>query len=167
MKSKLITSCQLLEEAGIATEQRTAIPVAYRHLFITSVLEFVPAHKLKDLLVANEVDVTLREVTSWLQASRVWLGLPSAGRGKPSAELREAIQLWREANGNPTIEEIDAGWVPDRTLERDQLHEGKVAPDYSRTFKEVRSQVACLYAAIDDDEAKRLLDFYLRQIRGR
>ncbi len=112
MKPELLKSRDLLESAGLAMNPGTGFPLAHRHLLITSVLEFVSSPAFAKYLHENGHEVSSKTASNWQQATREWLGLPLAGRGKPSAEYRKTVQEWRQSNGNPTLDEIDAGWVP-------------------------------------------------------
>jgi hypothetical protein len=157
-----ITSRELLAMAGIATEEKASIPPEHRHLLITSVLKFVPALKLREVLGANGV-VSSRDVLAWQQATREWLGLPPAGRGKTSADYRQAIQAWLQTNGNPTLEEIDAGWLPAHRREEKSLPSPILSSRYQKMLEEFRRQVARLTAAKDDDEVRLLLAHYINR----
>ena len=119
MEPELLKSRDLLESAGVTTNPKIGVPLQHRHLLITSVLEFVSSSDMANFLRENGHDVSNKTVSNWQQSTREWLGLPSAGRGKPSVENRRMVVEWRQANGNPTPEEIDAGWIPAHRRRRD------------------------------------------------
>jgi len=167
MNQKNITSRELLSAVGIGENQdrtrRESLPPEYRHLLISSVLECISAPNLKQFLNDQGVKVSTRIVLSWLAETREWLGLPPASPGKPSAQYQRAIQEWRAANGNPSWEEIDSGWVPAHHREQDYAAK-QLSPSSQRTIEEFRRQADLLDRAENDDEVKRLLTQLLEAI---
>lgn len=157
MESKLITSRELLAAAGISSEPGDKIPREHRHLLITCVLESVPGHKLREILSNNGFEVSIRDISTWLHATREWLGLPPAGRGKPSAEYRKTIEKWRYANGNPTLEAIDAGWVPIRRSPRKGHPNPNLSLAVNKRIEEFLQMLTSLDEAENDEEVEQLL----------
>jgi hypothetical protein len=157
----LITSQELLAEVGISIEDKPAIPTCYRHLLITSVITLVSAEKLKTVINNHGDQVSLREVFAWQKATRSWLGLPVAGRGKPTDEYRKKVKKWLQENGAPTLEDIDAGWVPVHRRANDTVKTPKLSANHQKIIEELRMQMKALNAAKDDDEVKQLLAKYL------
>lgn len=158
-----ITSRELLAEVGVSIEDKPEIPPCYRPLLITSVITFVSAKKFQKALNNRGDEVSLRDVLEWQRATRKWLGLPEAGRGKPSDEYLCEVKKWLQANGNPTLEEIDAGWVPAHRREDHALQ----LPKFSQRCKEIVRrfpvELATLKAARNDVEIRLLLSLYLNQ----
>lgn len=165
MKPKLITSRELLAAAGISNEPGTKIPREHRHLLITSVLEPVAAHKLREILVNHGYEVSLRDISTWLQATREWLGLPSAGRGKPSMEYRKTVEKWRYANGNPTLEEIDAGWVPIRRSPRKGHPNPNLSLAVNKRIEDFLQMLTSFDEAENDEEVKQRLAGLLDELK--
>lgn len=116
----------------------TGFPLAHRHLLIASILEFVSSPAFAKYLHENGHEVSSKTASNWQQAMREWLGLPSAGRGKLSAEYRNTVKKWRQANGNPTLDEIDGGWVPAHRRRRD------LSPAVKEHIEEFRQILASL-----------------------
>jgi hypothetical protein len=162
MKSS-ITSRELLTEVGASTEEEPEFPPCYRHLLITSVITFVSARKFQQALNKRGDDVSLRDVLEWQRAMREWLGLPEAGRGKPSDEYRNEVRTWLHENGNPTPEQIDAGWVPAHRRDNKAWQLPKLSPKYQQMMDEHRVQVAKLNATTDDDEVRFLMSRFLNR----
>ena len=158
-----ITSRELLAQVGASAEEEPEFPPCYRHLLITSVITFVSAKKLRKALNDQGYDVSLRDVLEWQRAMREWLGLPEAGRGKPSDEYRNEVKKWLRENGSPSLEEIDAGWIP---AHRREIYAGqlpKLSPKYQKIMDEHRVQVAKLKATTDDEEVRFLISRFLNR----
>jgi hypothetical protein len=160
MKASL-TSRELLTASGVPTEDKPEIPHGYRHLLITSVITFVSAKKFQLALNNRGDEVSLRDVSEWQRATREWLGLPEANRGKPADAYRNKVKKWLQENGNPTLEEIDAGWVPAHRREKRTLQLTKFYPRCQEIMKRFRVEMASLNAARDDEEIRSLLSRYL------
>lgn len=158
-----ITSRELLAEVGASTEEEPEFPPCYRHLLITSVITFVSAKKLQRALNNRGDDVSLRDVLEWQRAMREWLGLPEAGRGKPTDAYQNKVKKWLQENGNPTLDEIDAGWVPAHRREDHPLQLPKSSPRCQEIMRRFRVELASLNAARDDAELRSLLSQYLNQ----
>ena len=158
-----ITSRELLAEVGASTEEEPEFPPCYRHLLITSVITFVSAKKLQNAMNNRGDDVSLRDVLEWQRAMREWLGLPEAGRGKPSDEYRNDVKMWLQQNGNPSLEEIDAGWIPAHRREIYARQLPKLSPKYQKIMDEHRVQVAKLKATTDDEEVRFLMSRFLNR----
>lgn len=161
--SKSITSRELLAEVGVSIEDKPEIPLCYRPLLITSVITFVSAKKFQKALNDRGNEVSSRDVLEWQCATREWLGLPKAGRGKPTDAYRNKIKKWLQENGNPTLEEIDAGWMP---AHRREDHALQIPNFFSRSQEIVRRfrvELASLNAAKNDEEIRLLLSRYLNQ----
>ncbi len=171
MNEEFLTSRKLLEVAGISghmeSQQEYVFPVEYRHLLITSVLEFIPAHKLRKALRDNGANVSTREVLSWLKEIREWLGLPRAGSGKPSAQNRQRVERWRRDNGNPTLEEIDAGWVPADLADTEKKNPmEKLSPARRKYMKDLRQMIGDLSDETkSDEEFRELKEEYEHEIK--
>lgn len=158
-----ITSRELLAEVGVSIEDIPEIPLCYRPLLITSVITFVSAKKFQKALTSRGVELSSRDVLEWQYATREWLGLPKAGRGKPSDEYRNEVKKWLQDNGNPTLEEIDAGWVPAHRREDYALQLTKFFARCQEIVRRFRVELASLNAAKNDDEIRLLLSRYLNQ----
>lgn len=156
-----ITSRELLAQVGASAEEEPEFPPCYRHLLITSVITFVSAKKLQKALNNRGDDVSLRDVSEWQRAMREWLGLPEAGRGKPSDEYRNEVRKWLRENGSPSPEEIDAGWIPAHRREKNSGQLPKLSPRYQQIMDEHRVQVAKLNATTDDEEVWFLMSRFL------
>lgn len=156
-----ITSRELLAQVGASTEEEPEFPPCYRHLLITSVITFVSANKLRKALNDQGDDVSLRDVLEWQRAMREWLGLPEAGRGKPSDEYRDEVKKWLQENGSPSLEEIDAGWIPVHRREKNSKQLPKLSPRYQQIIDEHRVQVAKLNATTDNEEVWFLMSRFL------
>ena len=157
-----ITSRELLAEVGVLIEEIPEIPLCYRPLLITSVITFVSAKKFQQALNNRGNEVSSRDVLEWQCATREWLGLPKAGRGKPTDAYRNKVKKWLRENGNPTLEEIDAGWVP---AHRREVH-ALPLPIFlwvSGNREAISGELASLNAARDDEEIRLLLSHYLNQ----
>ena len=159
MKPELLKSRDLLESAGLAMNPGAGLPLAHRHLLITSVLEFVSSPAFAKYLHENGHEVSSKTASNWQQATREWLGLPLAGRGKPSAEYRNTVQEWRQANGNPTLEEIDDGWIPAHRRRRD------LSPAVKFHIEEIRQILACLDEVGYNDEVEQRLAELMKTIQ--
>lgn len=160
MKSS-ITSRELLTEAGASTVEEPEFPPCYRPLLITSVITFVSARKFQQALNKRGDEVSLRDVLEWQRAMREWLGLPEAGRGKPSDEYRNKVRTWLHENGNPTPEQIDAGWAPAHRRDDKAGQLRKLSPRYQQIMDEHRVQVAKLNATTDNEEVWFLMSRFL------
>ncbi len=158
-----ITSRELLAEVGVSIEEIPEIPLCYRPLLITSVITFVSAKKLQKALNNRGNEVSSRDVLDWQCATREWLGLPKAGRGKPTDAYRNKVKEWLQENGNPTLEGIDAGWVPAHRREDHPLQLQKSSPKCQEIMRQFRVELASLNAARDDAELRLLLSQYLNQ----
>ena len=99
-----------------------------------------------------------------LRETREWLGLPTASPGKPTAQYLRAIQEWREANGNPSWEEIDSGWIPAHHREKASTGAKQLSPSFQRHIEDFCRQVKLLKEAENEDEVKRLLTQFLEEI---
>lgn len=159
MKPELLKSRGLLESAGLAMNPGTGFPLAHRHLLIASILEFVSSPAFAKYLHKNGHEVSSKTASNWQQAMREWLGLPSAGRGKLSAEYRNTVKKWRQANGNPTLDEIDGGWVPAHRRRRD------LSPAVKEHIKEFRQILACLDEVGYNDEVEQRLAELMKTIQ--
>jgi hypothetical protein len=157
-----ITSRELIEGMGLSVEEKPEIPLEFRPLLITSIVMFVPAKQLKKALNDSGQMVTFREVLDWQKATRTWLGLPPIGRGKPSQACRKAMHEWLKDQGNPSLEDIDAGWVP--AHRRGDEHEiaRRWSIEMEKKLAEFRAELAALNAAKDDQEVKMLLVQFLK-----
>jgi hypothetical protein len=158
-----ITSRELLAELGASGEEKPEFPLCYRHLLITSVIMFVSAKKLQKALNNRGDDVTLRDVLEWQRAMREWLGLPEAGRGKPSDEYRNKVKKWLQENGSPSLEEIDAGWIPVQRRQKNPGQLPKLSTRHQQIMDEHRVQVAKLKATTDDEEVRFLMSRFLNR----
>jgi hypothetical protein len=136
-----LTSRQLLAEVGASMEEKTDMPLCYRPLLITSVITFVPARKLQKALNDRGEVVSYKDVLEWQRATREWLGLPEVSRGKPSDECKDAVKRWLQLNGNPTPEEIDAGWLPVHLRVEKAVNTRNLSPRYKSMFENFRNQV--------------------------
>lgn len=157
---KPCTSRELLRQAGLDKPKSPEMPLEIRPLVITSALNCVSAKVLLDALNVGE-EVTVSHVLEWQKSTREWLGLPQIGRGKPSAEYKKAVAKWLAANGNPTPEQIDQGWLPSH------LHSAKqreLSPQCRRMLEETREQIAHLKAAGSDEERRKLLKKLLSEM---
>lgn len=168
MSQQTLTTREFLNAVGISTNSggdlEGGVPVKHRHLLIASVLECIPAQKLRKLLESAGLKVTTRDVLEWQRETREWLGLPPASPGKPSAQYLRAIQEWRETNGNPSWEEIDSGWIPAQYREKEGTVAKQLSPSSQRHIEEFRRQVKILNAAENDEEVKRLLTQFLEEM---
>lgn len=160
MKSPL-TSRDLLASADVPITEKPEIPAEYLPLLITSVINFVSARKFREALENAGDTLSLRDINAWQHATRAWLGLPEVGRGKPSADNRNAVKQWLHENGNPTLEEIDAGWIPAHRRENQTIRLPASSPRYQRIIEEFRAQKTSLNAAKNDEEVRLLLSQYL------
>ncbi len=115
-------------------------------------------------MVGLGLKATTADVLEWLRETRAWLDLPPASPGKPSAQYLRAIQEWREANGNPSWEEIDSGWIPAHHRKQESTVAKQLSPSSQRHIEEFRRQVAFLDDAESDDEVKRLLTQFLEEM---
>jgi len=162
-----LTSAELLAAAGMTKRSADKIPLEHRHLLITAVLECIPGHKFRTVLINNGYEVSIRDVGTWIQNTREWLGLPSIGQGKPSAEYRSKIDKWREANGNPTLDQIDRGWIPPaRRKEEKELAVSKLSPKRRAEFRELQEMIAS-FDGVDDVEVGKLLRKHLLKIKSK
>jgi hypothetical protein len=152
-----ITSRELLAEVGAYMEEKPDIPLCYRPLLITSVITFVPARKLQKALNARGEVVSYKDVLEWQRATREWLGLPEVSRGKPSDECKDTVKKWLRENGNPTPEEIDAGWLPLHLRREKAVNTRNLSPRYKSMFENFRNQVDRLKSADPADTAWDLL----------
>jgi len=159
-----IKSRDLLAEAGVSVERKPRIPLNIRPLLITSVVWFVSGKKLQQILKDHGNEVSLREVLDWQYATREWLGLPQAGRGKPSIEYQNKVKTWLEENGNPTPEAIDAGWVPPRMRHNPALESGRLPQSHHSRMEKLVAQINSLDAAEDDDKVRLLLSQYVGEL---
>jgi len=159
-----ITSRELLAEVGVSVEEKTDIPLCYRPLLITSVITFVSAKKFQCALNKRGDEVSLRDVLEWQQATREWLGLPEVGRGKPSNEYRNEVDEWLQENGNPSLEEIDAGWIPIHKRENNAVPLPKLSPIHQGIMEEFRIQMEKLNATTDDEEVRFLMSRFLNRV---
>lgn len=167
MTQQTLSSREFLNACGVNTnsggERKGRFPIKHRHLLIASVLECISAQKLTKSLEGLGLKVTTRDVLEWQSETREWLGLPPARPGKPSAQYLREIQDWREANGNPSWEEIDSGWLP--AHHRESPADKPLSTYYQRQLEEFRHQVAMVNAAQDDDEeVKRLLTQFMEEM---
>lgn len=161
--SKSITSRELLAEVGVSIEDKPEIPLCYRPLLITSVITFVSAKKFKKALNNRGDELSTRDVLEWQRATREWLGLPEAGRGKPSVAYRDKVKKWLNENGNPTLDEIDAGWVPAHRREDLAPQLPKSSTKSQGIMRRFRLELASLNAARNGEEIRSLLSCYLNQ----
>ncbi len=159
---KKITSRELLADVGASVEDKPEIPPCYRHLLITSVITFVSARKLQTALNNRGHAVSFRDVLGWQNATREWLGLPEVGRGKPSDDYRNVVKMWLQDHGNPTLDDIDAGWVPTDKRENNSVKSSQLSPKHRHMMEEFRMEMAGLNAAKDDEETRLLLAKYLK-----
>ncbi len=156
-----MTSRELLHAAGVEPESKPEIPLEWQSLLITSAIKFIPAKKFMEALNQEGESPSLREVIDWQNATRKWLGLPKIGRGKPSKEYRDAVQKWLAIHGNPTLEEIDAGWLP-KHLRREQPESPRpLSPRYESMLNAFRHELSALMYAKNDQEAKKLLAIFI------
>lgn len=160
MKSP-ITSRELLTDVGAPIEDEPEIPPRYQQLLITSVIMFVSAKKFQKALNSRGDNVSLRDITEWQRATRKWLGLPEVGRGKPSDEYRNEVKKWLQSHGNPTLDDIDSGWVPIGRQGKCPAIGANLSPRSQKIIEEFRMQMANLAQAKDDSEVNRLLTLYL------
>lgn len=151
------TSRELLAEVGVSMEKKPDIPLCYRPLLITSVIMFVPARKLQKAFNDRGEVVSYKDVLEWQRATREWLGLPEASRGKPSDECKDAVKRWLQLNGNPTPEEIDAGWLPVHLRVEKAVNTRNLSPRYKSMFENFRNQVDRLKNADPAESAWDLL----------
>lgn len=163
MSQETLTIRELFAAVGMSTNSEGNFPIKHRHLLIASVLECISAQKLRKALEGVGLKATTRDVLEWQSETREWLGLPPARPGKPSAQYLRAIQEWREANGNPSWEEIDSGWIPAR--HRESPAAKQLSPSFQRHIEELRRQLAMVNAAQhDDEEVKRLLTQFMEEM---
>lgn len=108
----MATSREFMAATGGSQIGPIEVPTDLRHLLITAVLTCRPGPVVVRFFANNNRNVSDRTVAGWLQATRKWLGIPPATRGKISKHYRHELEKWHQANGHPTPEEIDAGWVP-------------------------------------------------------
>lgn len=108
----MISSRDFLQEAGVSLAGPPDAPADLRNLLITAALTCVAGPVVAKVLTNNGREISSRTVANWLQTTRVWLGLPPANRGKRSRKYRRELEEWHRANGHPTADEIDAGWIP-------------------------------------------------------
>jgi hypothetical protein len=94
---------------------------------------------------------------------REWLGLPAIGRGKPSDEYQNEVKKWLQENGSPSLEEIDAGWIPAHRRENIAGQLPKLSPIHQKIMDEHRVQVAKLNATTDDEEVRFLMSRFLNR----
>jgi hypothetical protein len=153
---KPCTSQELLQQAGLDKPKNPEMPLEIRPLVITSVLNCVSAKTLWKALNLGD-EVTLKHVLEWQKLIREWLGIQPIGRGKPSAEYKEAVAKWLIVNGNPTTKQIDQGWLPAHVRSGRQ----RWLAAYSQ---EIREQVARLKAARNDEERRDLLRKFLGEM---
>lgn len=118
MKNPL-KSTDLLKKAGVNCSLN-APPEEIYHILITSVIKIIPCGIVANFLRENGHQVSNKQVMKWQQYTREWLGLPPVGRGKVSIQYRNKIEEWLEANGNPSLKQIDAGWTPERKCNRNK-----------------------------------------------
>ena len=167
MNRNAMTSAELLAATGATQKSAKKIPIEYRHLLITAVLECIPERKLRAVLVEKGCEVSFRDVGTWMENTREWLGLPSIGRGKPSAHYLSKIEKWREANGNPTLDQIDGGWVPQsRRKEEKERAVSELSPKFRTEFREFQEMIAS-FDGIDDEEVQKLLRKHLLKIKSK
>lgn len=168
MSQQTLTTRDFLDAVGVSTssggDQEGRFPIKHRHLLIASVLECIPAQKLKKVLEGAGLKATTRDVLEWQSETREWLGLPPARPGKPSAQYIRAIEKWRETNGNPSWEEIDTGWVPAHHREKKGTTSKQLSAAYQQQIDEFRHQMTLLNAAKNDDEVKQLLTQFLEEM---
>ncbi len=165
MNPNTLTSAELLAATGVTQRSAKKIPIEHRHLLITAVLECVPERKLRAVLVDKGFDVSFRDVGTWMQNTREWLGLPRNGQGKPSAKYLSEIEKWREANGNPTLDQIDGGWVPhSRRKEEKERAVSELPPKFRAEFKEFQQMIAS-FDRVDDEDVQKLLRKHLVKIK--
>ena len=111
--SKMATSSEFIAATGGSQAGPFKVPADLRHLLVTAVLTCKPGPVVGNFLATNENRIVSdRTVAGWLQATRKWLGIPPATRGKISGQYLNELERWQQANGFPTPDEIDAGWVP-------------------------------------------------------
>jgi hypothetical protein len=165
MSRNKITSAELLAAAGITQRSSDKIPLEHRHLLITAVLECIPERKLRDVLLDKGFEVSFRNVGTWMQNTREWLGLPRIGQGKPSASYLSEIEKWREANGNPTLDQIDGGWVPhSRRKEEKERAVSELPPKFRAEFKEFQQMIAS-FDGVEDEDVRKLFRKHLAKIK--
>jgi len=108
----MISSRELLQEAGVSLAGPPDAPADLRNLLITAALTCMTGPVVAKILTNKGRDVSSRTVANWLKTTRVWLGLPPANRGKRSRKYRRELEAWHRVNGHPTADEIDDGWLP-------------------------------------------------------
>jgi hypothetical protein len=167
MNRNAMTSAELLAATGVTERSSKQIPIEHRHLLITAVLECIPERKLRDVLVDKGCEVSIREVGTWMKNTREWLGLPRIGQGKPSASYLSKIEKWREANGNPTLDQIDAGWVPPfRRKEEKERAVSKLPSKLRAEFREFQEMIAS-FNGVREEDVQELLQKHLLKIKSK
>lgn len=162
-----MTSAELLAATGVTQRSAKQLPIEHRHLLITAVLECIPERKLRAVLVDKGCEVSVREVGTWMKNTRKWLGLPPIGQGKPSAHYLSKIEKWREANGNPTLDQIDGGWVPHfRRKEEKERAVSELHPKLRAEFLEFQEMIAS-FDGVDDEDVHELLQKHLLKIKSK
>lgn len=146
-------------------DEDSDVPLVIRHLLVSAVLACHSSTTFTEFLVDQGYEVSTRTVANWLQRTRIWLGLPAPNPGKPSANYRREIEKWRRANGSPSSEEIDAGWVPVHRR-TPQIRNHALSEATQKHLDDFRSMLRALEQVTEAD-VQTCLDLMLKLIEER
>jgi hypothetical protein len=114
-------------------------PTEIGRLLALALCKSIPSKDILPRAIEIKTGTQLKEseIRGWMESVRERLGMPKPKPGKRSAEHREALRKWWEANGSPSPEQIMDGYFDEK------LSAHPIAnPDGSEPTKESTAQPA-------------------------